>query len=125
MKRDSDMRHDSNMTQNIDINQDNDKVQGNNMNRGDNMRVPIRERVLKIVLMTALIGLLGAIIAGFVCIRYIKQASESALTKHLESNLKSIVQQKAIAADARLEHYEKYIELVTNYIESMYTEKKT
>ena len=124
MKRDSDMRHDSNMTQNIDINQDNDKVQDNNMNRGDNMRVPIRERVLKIVLMTALIGLLGAIIAGFVCIRYIKQASESALTRHLESNLKSIVQQKAIAADARLEHYEKYIELVTDYIESMYTEKE-
>lgn len=86
-------------------------------------RVPIRRRVMTIVMMTTLITFLAASVTGLICIHWIKNASEDALTQQLETNLKSVVEQKAVSADVRLEHYEKYIEFVTDYIESMYTEQ--
>ena len=86
-------------------------------------RVPIRRRVMSIVLLTTLIALLAASVTGIICIHWIKNSSETALTDQLESNLKSIVQQKAVSADAKLEHYEKYIELATDYIEGMYKDE--
>ena len=75
---------------------------------------------MRIVLVTTLIALLAASITGVLCIDWIRSSSEKALTQQLESNLKNIVQQKVVSADAQLEHYEKYIEFVTDYIEQMY-----
>lgn len=86
-------------------------------------RVPIRRRVLLLVLLTMLIALLATGITGFLCIQWVRISSEAALTEQLESNLKSIVEQKAVFADAKLEHYEKYIEFVTDYIEDMYADE--
>lgn len=87
-------------------------------------RVPIHSRVLRLVLQTMLIALLAASITGVLCIFWVRNASESALTEELQGNLRSIVEQKAVFADAKLEHYEKYIEFVTAYIEDMYTNEK-
>lgn len=88
-------------------------------------RVPIRTRVLILVLMTIMIAVLVASITGFLCINWVRESSEAALAEQLESNLKSIVEQKTVFADARLEHYEKYIEFVTDYIEDMYADEET
>ena len=94
------------------------------MDRNRGKRVPIRRRVLWLVLQAILAALLAASITGIICIRWIKNASEDALTGQLESNLRSIVEQKAVFADARLEHYEKYIEFVTDYLGNMYADEK-
>ena len=88
-------------------------------------RESIRRRVLIAVLLTTLGGILIAAITGIVCINWIKDSSESALKVQLENNLKSVVLQKAVAADAKLEHYEKYIAFVTDYIEEMYADEET
>ncbi len=96
-----------------------------NRTKTQGKRIPIRRRVLMLVLQTMLIALFAASITGILCIRWIKNSSETALTEQLESNLKSIVKQKAVFADARLEHYEKYIEFVTDYIEEMYDDEQT
>lgn len=87
-------------------------------------RVPIRTRVLYIVLLTTLISLLAASITGIVCMNWIRTSTERAMTNQLEDNLKSIVAQKAVSADAKLEHYEKYIQLSADYICEMYENKK-
>ena len=94
------------------------------MNRKLEKRVPIRTRVLVLFLGTILVGLLAASITGVVCISWIKQSTEKILTSQLERNLKNIVLQKAVAADARLEHYEKYIEFIKDYIEEIYQDKE-
>ncbi len=75
---------------------------------------------MTIVLLTTLIALLSASMTGMLCLRWVKRSSETALTEQLEHNMKNIVQQKAVAADATLGHYEKYIEFVADYIEGMY-----
>lgn len=87
-------------------------------------RVPIRRRVLAIVLLTTLAGLVAAGIAAFISIGWIQSSEEAALTTQLEDNLKSTVEQKAASANAKLEHYEKYIEFITDYIEGMYANKE-
>ena len=87
-------------------------------------RVPIRRRVLKIVLLTTLVGIVAAGIFGMACIRWIERFSEATFMRQLEGNIQTVVRQKAVSADARLEHYEKYITLVTDYIENMYLNKE-
>ena len=87
-------------------------------------RVPIRRRVLRIVLLTTLVGIVAAGIFGMACIRWIERFSEATFMKQLEGNIQAVVRQKAVSADARLEHYEKYITLVTDYIENMYRNKE-
>ena len=87
-------------------------------------RIPIRTRVLRIALMTTVISLLAASATWLICLNMIRSASEEALTEQLEANLKNIVKQKAVAADAKLEHYEKYIIFSTDYIERMYKSRK-
>lgn len=67
-----------------------------------------------------MLGLLAASITGIICMNWIKSSSEAALTEQLENNLKSTVTQKAVSADAKLEHYEKYIQFSKDYIEKMY-----
>ncbi len=94
------------------------------LNQKQERRVPIRRRVVIVVLLTAMIILLAACVTGILCIRWIKDSSETALTQQLENNMRSIADQKAAAADAKLEHYEKYIEFVTDYIEDMYKDEK-
>lgn len=96
----------------------------NKINESLQQRVPIRTRVLHIVLLTTLVGLLAASITGIVCMNWIRSSSEKALTSQLENNLKSIVTQKAVSADAKLEHYEKYIQLSADYIGKMYLDKR-
>ena len=86
--------------------------------------MPIRRRVLKIVLLTTLVGIVAAGIFGMACIRWIERFSEATFMRQLEGNIQTVVRQKAVSADARLEHYEKYITLVTDYIENMYLNKE-
>ncbi len=95
------------------------------MNKKLEKRAPIRKRLLTIVLQTIIVTLLAASITGFFCVRWIEESSEHALTEQIESDLRSIVKQKAASADARLEHYEKYIEFVTDYIGEMYANEDT
>ncbi|MBQ9359906.1 MAG: GGDEF domain-containing protein [Lachnospiraceae bacterium] len=88
---------------------------------GENQkRVPIRRRVLKTVLLTTLVAMLAASLTSLICMIGIKNKSEHALTEQLERNLMSLVRQKTVAADAKLEHYEGYILFLTDYIENMY-----
>lgn len=87
-------------------------------------RVPIRRRVLKIVLLTTLVGIVAAGIFGMACIRWIERFSEATFMRQLEGNIQAVVRQKVVSVDARLEHYEKYITLVTDYIENMYRNKE-
>ncbi|MCR5088657.1 MAG: diguanylate cyclase [Oscillospiraceae bacterium] len=96
----------------------------NQTNQKAEKRIPIRRRVMFIVLLTTLAAILAASLTGIICIRWVRDSSEAALTRQLEHNMKSIVQQKAVAADAKLEHYEKYIEFVNDYIENMYAHEK-
>lgn len=86
--------------------------------------MPIRRRVLKIVLLTTLVGIVAAGIFGMACIRWIERFSEATFMKQLEGNIQAVVRQKVVSVDARLEHYEKYITLVTDYIENMYLNKE-
>ncbi len=94
------------------------------MNRKTEKRVPIRQHVLTIVLQAVLLALLASFITGIFCIRWIRHSSETVLMEQFERNVKTIIEQKALSADARLEHYEKYIEFVTDYISGMYADEE-
>lgn len=83
-------------------------------------RVPLRRRFLRTVLFTTIISILAASVTGLLCIRWIRGASEKALTKELEINLRDIVHERVRAIDARLEHYEKTVRLLADSIEDMY-----
>ena len=85
-----------------------------------NKRIPIRRRVLSAVLLTVLAAMLLSITASVVSMLRIKGEAEEALTKQLERNLKHVVEQKAATTDTKLDHYEKYVEFLTDYIEEMY-----
>ena len=76
------------------------------------------------MLLTTLVGIVAAGIFGMACIRWIERFSEATFMKQLEGNIQAVVRQKVVSADARLEHYEKYITLVTDYIENMYRNKE-
>lgn len=76
------------------------------------------------MLLTTLVGIVAAGIFGMACIRWIERFSEATFMRQLEGNIQTVVRQKAVSADARLEHYEKYITLVTDYIENMYLNKE-
>lgn len=90
------------------------------MSRKSEKRIPIRKKVLILVMQTMLIALFLGCATGVVCIYWIRSSSQAALTEQYESNLIKLAEQKAISADARLESYEKYIEVITDYIEDMY-----
>lgn len=76
------------------------------------------------MLLTTLVGIVAAGIFGMACIRWIERFSEATFMKQLEGNIQAVVRQKVVSVDARLEHYEKYITLVTDYIENMYRNKE-
>ncbi len=83
-------------------------------------RLPIRKRVLITVLLTTVFAVFATMIISMIAMIQIKEESEKALTQQLEQNFKSLVKQKALNTDTRLEHYEKYIEFLTDYIQDMY-----
>lgn len=86
-------------------------------------RIPIRRRFLQTVLLTTIISILAVSITGYFSIRWIRYATEETLTEQLEINLKNVIQEMVIAVDARLEHFEKYIEYVTDSVEAMYADE--
>ena len=92
----------------------------NGGSEGRRTRSSIRTRFLVIVLLTTLLGLVAASGTAIFCIRWIRRSATENFTVQLERNVRSAVEQTAASADAKLEHYEKYIELVTDYIENMY-----
>ncbi len=94
------------------------------MNKKLEKRVPIRTHVLILVMQVLLLTLLPAFITGIFCIHWVQNSLENIMDKEFEGDIKKIVEQKSVAADARLEHYEKYIEFVTDYISGMYEEEE-
>lgn len=86
-------------------------------------RVPIRKRVLFVVLLTTLSIALATMLISMLSMMRIKDASEKALTHQLKQNFQSLVSQKAENTDVKLEHYEKYLEFLTDYIQEMYTDR--
>lgn len=72
------------------------------MNRKTEKRVPIRQHVLTIVLQAVLLALLASFITGIFCIRWIRHSSETVLMEQFERNVKTIIEQKVLSADARL-----------------------
>lgn len=83
-------------------------------------RVPIRKRVLLTVLLTTVIAVFATMVISMITMIHIKDESEKMLTQQLEQNFKSLVKQKAVNTNTKLEHYEKYIEFLTDYIQEMY-----
>lgn len=86
-------------------------------------RISIRRRFLRTVLFTTIISILAVSITGFLCIRWIRSATEETLTEQLEINLKNIIQEKVGSIDAKQAHYEKYIEFLKDSIENMYADE--
>ena len=86
-------------------------------------RIPIRRRFLTTVLLTTTLAVLAASVTGYTCIRWIRSATEQTLTEQLEINLKRVIQEKVHSVDARLEHYEKYVELMVDSIASLYADE--
>ncbi|MBR1597334.1 MAG: diguanylate cyclase [Lachnospiraceae bacterium] len=86
-------------------------------------RMPIRRRVRWSVIITTVVAIVAAFIASMVCMVRIRNEAEGALSKQLKNNLTDIVEEKTSSIDAKLEHYEKYIEFLTDYIEAMYPNK--
>ena len=87
-------------------------------------RIPIRKRFLKTVLLPAIISILAVSVTGFLCIRWIRSATEKTLTEQLEINLRNNISQNVRTVDSKLSHYERYIEFMKDYIENMYGDRK-
>ncbi|MBQ7606386.1 MAG: cache domain-containing protein, partial [Desulfovibrionaceae bacterium] len=83
-------------------------------------RVPIRRRLMFLVLLTTIITAISVMAISMTSMIKIKEESEETLTFHLKQNIKSLVEQKAINTNLRLEHYENYIIFITDYIQDMY-----
>ena len=87
-------------------------------------RLPIRKRVRIIVLLTTIIAIVAATITGIISMHAILNSNEGVLLGQLENNLKNVVDEKVISANAMLEHYEKYIEFFSDYTEKIYANKE-
>jgi diguanylate cyclase (GGDEF)-like protein len=83
-------------------------------------RLPIRKRVVRAVLFTAVVAMLSMLAVNLIALFSAKNNSEQMLTNQLKQNLKGLVEQKAATTDTRLEHYEMYITFLSDYIENMY-----
>lgn len=87
-------------------------------------RIPIRTRFLTTVLLTTVISILTVSATGFFCIRGLRRATEKILTEQLETNLKTGMQEKLRFLNAKLEHYEKNVELIADYIDKLYRSRE-
>ena len=76
------------------------------------------------VLLTTIISILAASVTGYICIRWIRSSAEQTLTQQLEINLKSVLTEKVTSIEAKLSHYEKYVELMTDSISDMYADEQ-
>ena len=86
-------------------------------------RIPIRKRLMATVLLTAILSIMAVSITGLLCIRWIRSSTEVTLTEQLEINLRNTIKQKVSSMDARMEHYERYLEFYSDYIDYMYDNK--
>ncbi|HBC70275.1 MAG TPA: hypothetical protein DCZ56_08080 [Sutterella sp.] len=83
-------------------------------------RLPIRKRVVRAVLLTAIVAMLSMLGVSLVVMFSIKDNSERMLTNQLKQNLQGIVAQKAALTDVRFGNFEMYITFFADYIENMY-----
>ncbi len=83
-------------------------------------RLPIRKRVVRAVLLTAVIAMLSMLGVSLIVMFSIKNDSERMLTSQLKQNLQGIVVQKAALTNVRFENFETYITFLADYIENMY-----
>ena len=83
-------------------------------------RIPIRRRFLVTVLLTTILSILTASVTGYLCIRWIRRSAEANLTEQLQHYLRTAIQEKVNSVDARMEHYEKYVQLVADTVSDMY-----
>lgn len=88
-------------------------------------RIPIRRRLLRAVLLTAVFSILAVSLTGYLCIRWIRSATEETLSEQLEYNLRELIQEHANTVDAELWRYEEYLELINDTIECLYADKET
>ena len=87
-------------------------------------RISIRRRFLSTVLPVTILSILIVSVIGFFCIRWIRSDTRRTLTEQLEINLKNVIQERARSVEAKLAHYEKYIELLTDSIENLYANEE-
>lgn len=85
-----------------------------------NKRVPIRTRMLRMMLIPAIGAIAAATIISLVCMMRMANESEKALSTQLEGNLENLVESKAEVADAKFQHYSAYIDFICDYITDMY-----
>lgn len=86
-------------------------------------RVPIRKRLLRVMLFTTVGALVVATVISIICMSQLAAKSENALSEQLKSNVLDFVENRTQMADARFEHYISYIEFVSDYIGEMYEDK--
>lgn len=84
-------------------------------------RISIRSRFMKTVLLTTVVSILAVSITGIFCIRWIRSATETTLTEQLKTNLTEVVHEHVISVESKLSSYEKYIEIMTDSLDSMYS----
>lgn len=83
-------------------------------------RVPIRNRMLRMMLIPAISAIAAATLISLICMIRMADKSEKALSNQLEGNLVNLVESKAEVADAKFAHYSAYIDFICDYINDMY-----
>ena len=83
-------------------------------------RVPIRNRMLRMMLIPAISAIAAATLISLICMIRMADQSEKALSNQLEGNLVNLVESKAEVADAKFAHYSAYIDFICDYINDMY-----
>lgn len=76
------------------------------------------------VLLTTVISIMAVSVTGYLCIHWNRAATEETLTEHLELNLMRVMREKAHSIDAKLEHYECYIQLAVDSLEDMFLHRE-
>lgn len=75
-------------------------------------RTSIRSRFLSTVLLTTIFSILAVSIIGAISIRFLRINTRRVLSDQLELNLKNVAQEQVDTIEAKLSHYEKYIEFL-------------
>ena len=83
-------------------------------------RIPIRSRMLRMMLIPAISAIATATLISLVCMIRMASQSERALSTQLERNLENLATSKAEVADAKFAHYSAYIDFICDYINDMY-----
>lgn len=83
-------------------------------------RVPIRTRMLRMMIIPAISAIAAATLISLVCMIRMASRSEKALAAQMERNLENLAVSKAEVADAKFAHYSAYIDFICDYITDMY-----